>query len=68
MNIRETKMAITVNNADIAGSTNLLETIGESRTVTTTDDGDIAQTTTTQDTRQILETKKDHPSLLYPAN
>ena len=47
MNIRETKMAITVNNADIAGSTNLLETIGESRTVTVTDDGDIAQTTTT---------------------
>ena len=40
MNIRSTNVAITITNADVAGSSSLTEAIGVSKTVTTSDDGE----------------------------
>ncbi len=56
MNIRTTNMSILVTNADVQGSTNLIETIGVSKTVTTSDSGD---GNTVTDTRLIVGHDED---------
>ena len=56
MNIRTTNLSISVTNADVDGSANLIETIGVSKTVTTSDDG---EGTSTTDTRLIVGYDED---------
>ena len=56
MNIRTTNMSISITNADVAGSSALLETIGVAKTVTTSDDGD---GNTVTDTKLIIGHDED---------
>ena len=56
MNLRNTNMSILITNADVQGSSNLIETIGVSKTVTTSDDGSGNAVT---DTRLIIGHDED---------
>ena len=55
-NIRTTNMSIQISNGDVGGSSSLMETIGVSKTVTTSDDGEGNRVT---DTRLIVGHDED---------
>ena len=60
MNIRTTNMSIQITNGDVGGSTSILQTIGVTKTVTTSDDG---EGNTVTDSRQIIGHDEDVATL-----
>ena len=60
MNIRTTNLSIQITNGDVDGSTSILQTIGVTKTVTTSDDG---EGNTVTDSRQIIGHDEDITTL-----